>query len=201
MTVTSSNANDSVCADKYKTEGELTLAYIDDRAFDPKSVFENGFYGGFANYAWHIYTKHFGLMSGFGFSYRYIKVRNDTSFIDGGSFIKKREAYNYIDAHVVVKMRFSGGNQQKKNPGFLFELGTVYNFPMYCRYTGRYETNKKLTALGIHQFTDFRAFVNVGYYPALLFFEYRLGDFIMGRYPEMPFYTIGVKIVMPTITN
>jgi len=184
-----------------KSDAEINLAFVDNRWLDPKGVFTNGFMIGYGGHGWNAYSKHIGILYGGGMAFHYNEINTDTSFIDGGSYKKIRESYAYLDAHLDFKLRFSGGNQQawhEVSPKLLLELGAVYNFPLYFRYSGRYEGNKKNSAQGIHQFTDIRVFVNAGYYPFVFFYEYRLGDFVIGKYPELPRSTFGLRIFFDT---
>ncbi|PBQ31887.1 hypothetical protein CNR22_08935 [Sphingobacteriaceae bacterium] len=185
-------------------DGEFNLGYQNGRLQSPNSVFRSGFMIGMGLHSWKIKHRHFASIFGFGFNYHYIKIAGDTSFIAAPvSYKKTEEAYHYLNAHLDYKVRLCSRNQKSKTspPGFIAEVGAIYNFPLYFRYRGNYEGNKIIQAWGIHQFTDFRAFVNVGYYPFLFFYDYRLSDFVIGKYPEMPRSTFGIRILLATISN
>lgn len=180
-----------------RADGELNLGYMDYKVFDPSGVFTKYYMVGTGIHYWNAFRPHLGFLYGCGFNYRYTGVMKDTSFLETpSSYRKKWEGYNYLDFHGDVKLRLSSRHQQVRgNPsGLLLELGAIYNFPLYFRYTGRYEGNKRLTVQGIHQFTDLRVFINFGYTSLIFFCEYRLNDFVIGHYPEFPRYTFGIRI-------
>jgi hypothetical protein len=194
---TSEIMEDDTATYKNRTDMELNLAYTHDKWFNPNSIFTNGFLFGLGIHYWNAFSRHVGFLSGYGVTYRRNSVIKDTSFLAAASnYKKKREGFNYLDIHFDFKLRFSGGMQQKDfaKQKFLFELGAVYNFPLYFRYTERYDGNKMLQARGIHQFTDLRVFANAGYYPFVLFYECRLTDFVISGYPEVPRNTFGLRI-------
>jgi len=114
-------------------------------------------------------------------------------------FLSFRAETNYLDGHLEMKFRISSGNQQAStniSSKLTLDIGALYNAPIIFKHIVRYDNNKKIINNGLHQFTDFRAFVNFGYSEVLVYCEYRLFDFIIGNYPELPKYSRGLKFLM-----
>jgi hypothetical protein len=119
--------------------------------------------------------------------------------LNATQFKKKYECYNYLDGHLDMKFRISSGNQQSLNNGstkMLIDIGAIYNFPFIFKDVARYSDNKKITNSRLHQYTDVRAYVNIGFYPVVVFCEYRIFDFVIGNYPELPRYNAGIKFLL-----
>ena len=74
------------------------------------------------------------------------------------------------------------------------DVGLCYNLPLYYRQITRYPGDNKLVKNRLHQFTDVRAYVNIGFSQVLFFVEYRLSDFVMGANPEIPRYMAGIRL-------
>ena len=98
-----------------------------------------------------------------------------------------------------MKFRFSTLNQQAKDistKNIFFDIGAIYNFPIYFKQIIRFDNNTKLVNSFIHQYTDVRLYSNIGYKSGQLFMEYRPLNFIIGSLPEMPKYNIGLKFLI-----
>jgi hypothetical protein len=159
----------------------------------------NSFIGvGSTSYLWNPLSKHFGILTGAGIGYSNYKISNDTTFTSFRLIKKRDERYHYVDIHFDLKCRFTIGNQKINRtffPRFNLDIGVLYNFPLLFKHTTVYDNRKKIVNNGLHQFTDFRTYLNIGYTPVILFFEYRLSDFVISNYPEVLKYAIGIRFV------
>ncbi|ASS47692.1 MAG: hypothetical protein A3D31_17860 [Candidatus Fluviicola riflensis] len=148
---------------------------------------------------WYSFSKHVGVIVGAGVGITHSSFAKDTAFFDAPQFDKRYEYYNYLYLSPEAKIRFTLKNQQQDHfpvKGLMIDLGARYNFPFAFKHVGRFAGNTKIVDSGLHQFTDFRTFVSIGRTPVLVFAEYRLLDFILGNYPELPKYMVGIKIAL-----
>lgn len=185
---------------KVKYEGQVDFSYFKtDWINDNNSIITtNGGMGATAN-TWFAFSKHLGFVSGGGIGFSQHFFSDDTLLNTFPNLKKVSEHYNYINALFEMKFRISSGNQQKpfgKTNSVILDIGANYKFPFLFREVGRYEDDKKFVNKRLHQFTDLRAFVNFGYSPLIFYMEYRLSDFLIGNYTELPKYFIGIKLLM-----
>jgi hypothetical protein len=146
---------------------------------------------------WLPFSRHMGAQWGGGLGLSHYAFKNDTTFMTNFLLTKKYESYNYIDLHLDFKFRFTSGNQKKGNgswPGIVLDVGTKYYFPILFRHIAVYENSKKVINKHIHQFTDLRAYASFGISPVTFFYEQNLSDFIIGNYPELPKFRMGLRI-------
>jgi hypothetical protein len=134
-------------------------------------------------------SKHFGLGCLFGFGANYGYFKKDT--IPG----KKFERYAAVDLNMGLFFRFRSGNGFK-NPdkGFVLDAGAYYALPLMFRHAYDIGTHRAQD-LWIHQYKDFEAFARIGIRPVTIQAEYRLSDYILGNYPELPRLRIGIAFL------
>jgi hypothetical protein len=174
-----------------------SLGYFNNKWLEDKPAVTSCISAGFSGGHWWAFSPHAGFVLGGGLGFTHGSIAKDTTFADLPGWNKRYEYYNYLDAHLDVKFRFSAGNQQLNefNPAkWMIDLGASYYFPIAFKHITRFTGNQKLTGSFIHQYTDCRLFVNFGYAPALFFVEYRLFDFILGNYPELPTWNFGFRL-------
>lgn len=181
-----------------KTEAVFQLGYMDGNWLGQNSLLRQNYSAAVTFYGGETIGKHFKFMmgSGMGFSQHYFA--KDTTLLTGIPYSKKLERYTNITLNYEVKLRISSANlKETTNPKFFMDLGAGYYFPVLLNHTALYESGKKVVNRHIHQFKDFRAFVNIGFSPVTVFFEYRLADFILGKYAEFPRYNMGLRFIIP----
>ena len=182
---------------KLRDEIDLNLSYFQNAWANEKSGIRLGTSIGYTSSKWFAFSKHMGILPGLGFGLSHYSISNDTTFFHFNQRKKTYEYYNYLDGHFDVKLRFTINNQQADNSIFsepIFDIGAVYNLPIVFKHITRFENNIKVTNNNLHQFTDLRAYVNIGVNPLLIFFEYRLTDFLIGKYSEVSKYNTGIRI-------
>lgn len=181
---------------KHRLDTQLMMGYTNNRFFEDDPALTSSASVGFSQSAWFAFSRHFGFLTGGGMRFTHSSIAKDTSFMDQVALGKKYEYYNYLDVHATAALRLSTKNQQREYEfsGFTVDIGASYHLPLLFKHVARYGGNQKFMEGGLHQFTDVRAFVNIGYAPVLLFAEYRLSDFILGSYPELPILNFGMKI-------
>lgn len=128
-----------------------------------------------------------------GFNYSHSYYNSDTSQIT----LNKRtfERYTYLSIPLEAGFRLSTNNQrhQDENEGVLLEGSILYSAPVLFRHVVRYGMEKTITH-NLHQFKDLIVRAAIGYNYLLAFADYRLFDFIMGTYAELPKLTFGIKL-------
>lgn len=180
-----------------KMEMQINGSYMRNGWLNPTSIFQTSYSFGFTQFVWHPINKHIGLLAGSGLSISQYYFNKDTSNYPTIPYKKYYENYTYLALNMDLKFRLSTGNQQKTDyytSKFLIDIGALYNLPVVFKNIARYEGGNKMTTSFIHQFTDARAYINIGYVPVLFFVEYRLFNFIMGNYTEIEKIRVGIKI-------
>jgi len=149
---------------------------------------------------WSSFSKHVGFLVGSGIGINHSSISKDTVYFNAPQFKKQYEYYNYLYLSPEFKIRFTLKNQQHDYDfvvkGLILDIGARYNLPIAFKHVGRFTGSTKLIERGLHQYSDLRVFASIGRAPAMFFFEYRPFDFILGNYPELPKYTIGLKFVI-----
>lgn len=183
-------------------EGHISLSYLNGSWIEP-TYLKSCYTLGWSSYYWHTFSKHLGFSEGIGLGYNQYNFKHDTSFVNTPQFNTINEKYNYLDAHFDLKFRISSGNQQLNNmpTGWIIDIGLTYYVPVIFKHVIKFEDNKKLTNSRLHQFRDLRAFINLGYSHFSVFYEYRLSDFVLGNYPELPKYNAGIRFFIFTDLN
>lgn len=184
---------DTIALVKYDVK--TGFIYTDNSWFDEASPVKDHFslfvmQGGVASF-----SKHAAITGGGYYALSHSYFAKDSSLLSLTD--RKYERYSYLMAGPYLAVRFTSHNIRKTaSKGFLLDLGINYNFPVYFRHVAGYTGNAKMVHGNIHKFTDFRAFAHFGYYPIQLVFEYRPFDFIMGNYPQLPKYFVGIQCVI-----
>lgn len=107
------------------------------------------------------------------------------------------ERYFYWNFNAGVITRICAFNlQSKEGRGFFVDAFATYNLPIMFRHT-MVNGDHKIVDHRIHQFTDLSAGVRIGYYPVALQVEYRITDYLIAGYPEMPLLRFGISIMIP----
>ncbi len=149
---------------------------------------------------WSSFSKHIGFLVGSGIGINHSSISKDTVYFNVPQFKKQYEYYNYLYLSPEFKIRFTLKNQQHDYDSFvkglILDIGARYNLPIAFKHVGRFTGSTKLIERGLHQYTDLRFFASIGRAPAMVFFEYRPFDFILGNYPELPKYTVGLKFLI-----
>lgn len=149
-------------------------------------------------YDWKPFNRHIGRLVGGGISFGQYFFRKDSSFFSGeNQAIRKK--YNAWDLDVKYFFRFSQRTQQFKTErscGLILDIGLGYYLPFIFRQNTRYDHGLHVVQTRIHQFNDFRAIVNVGFYPVVLSAEYRINDFIGKNLSQLPRVEFGMKILI-----
>jgi len=182
---------------RHKQETQLTLGYFNNRWVEKNPGVTSSLYAGFTQSGWLAFSRHTGLLVGGGLGLSHASISRDTTYMKQPELSKRYEYYNYLDGHFDVRFRFSTGNQQldEFRPGkLLLDVGASYYLPLMFRHNAWYGGGKKMSNLGLHQFSDVRLYANLGFYTGMLFVEYRPFDFILGSYPEFPRYLVGFRI-------
>lgn len=182
-----------------RSEGQINLSFLNPNWIDKTSPLKSGATISLTGYKWFSFSKHFGLLAGMGFGYSYYGVSNDTTFINLTSVKKNWEYYNYLHVNGDLKFRITFGSQKKYShikPRTALDLGIIYYLPVVFRHIAWYDNDKKIVNKYLHQYTDLRAHVDFGISPVIIYAEYRLLDFIIKPYPEIPKYNFGVKLTL-----
>ncbi|HLP55611.1 MAG TPA: hypothetical protein VK151_11305 [Fluviicola sp.] len=148
---------------------------------------------------WSSFSKHFGVLFGGGIGIGHSSFSKDTVYFNAPQFDKRYEYFNYVYLNPEIKLRFTLKNQQHNDfmqKGLIIDIGARYNLPIVFKHIGRFAGNTKIVESSLHQFTDCRAFVSVGRAPVMVFAEYRLSDFILGNYPELPKFNTGIRFLL-----
>lgn len=183
-----------------KTEFQLGLGYFHSPWEDRNAMLRGNFYANYTVSAWLAFSKHVGLLMGSGFGASQHYFHKDAGLFENIPFQKVFERYASLTMNYELKMRFSTGDQKSKEMNsqkFFVDLGANYNLPIVFNHTAMYRGSKKLVERDIHNFTDFRAFVNIGFAPVTVFLEYRLSNFIKkDMYPQVSRFNAGVKFMI-----
>jgi hypothetical protein len=182
----------------YRTVTQLMVAYMNNNwAYNEPSLTSSAS-AGFGQSAWFPLSRNIGLLAGGGMTFTHSSIAKDTTFMHQSPLAKRYEYYNYLDLRADAAIRLSSKSQQADDfPGFTVDIGASYHLPLLFKHVARYGGNQKFMNGGLHEFTDCRVFLNVGYAPCLFFAEYRLLDFVLGSYPELPRWNFGLKIDIP----
>lgn len=181
-----------------KEEVQFTLGYLDSRWIEKNPVIINNFSLGVTAYYYAPFAKHFGFLIGVGAGFSQHYFSKDTSFMKSNLSKAKYERYSNLKLNIEAKFRVCSGNHRKSRhsrPMLTLDVGAGYYFPILFRHVANYDAGQKTVNRFIHQFTDVRAFVNFGFYPVTVFAEYRLSDFLIGNYPELPLYNVGLRFL------
>lgn len=184
---------------KDRAEGQLNLSYINPNWIDKTSSLKSGATIALTGYKWFSFSNHFGLLAGMGLGYSYYEVSNDTTFMNLTSVKKNWEYYNYLHVNGDLKFRITLGSQKKHyhlKPRTVLDFGIIYYLPVVFRHIAWYDNDKKIVNKYLHQYTDLRTHVDFGISPIVFYAEYRLLDFIIKPYPEIPKYTFGIKVTI-----
>ena len=184
---------------KQKNEGQLSIGYFNNDWVNKISPIKNNFSLGLTVYYWSAFSKHFGILGGYGLGISQHYFVKDTMFANSPQFQKKFERYTNFKLNCEIKFRISSGNQQLDGTltsKVIIDIGAGYYLPIAFRKVINYSENTKVINKYIHQFTDFRAFINFGFVPITFFCEYRLSDFLIGNYPELPKYDVGIRLLI-----
>ena len=113
------------------------------------------------------------------------------------SIAYKHERYFALNFSFAFMNRFTFfDNSKVDRSGTFLDIGATYELPVLFREV-QSDGNNKLVHRGIHQYTDVNAIVRLGYEHVSLTAEYRVLDFILGNYPEIPPLTLGLSILIP----
>lgn len=181
---------------KHRLDTQFELGYMNNKwAYDQPALTSSASFS-FTQSAWFAFSRHMGILTGGGFGLTHSSIAQDTTFMEQPLLKKWYEYYNYLDLHVTAALRWSTGNQQREfEPSkWTLDIGASYHLPLLFKHVARYKGNQKFMEGGLHQFTDCRVFAGIGYSQCLFFAEYRLFDFILGSYPELPTWNFGLKI-------
>lgn len=182
-----------------RTEGQINLSFLNPHWIDKSSSLSYGATLSLVGYKWFSFSKHFGLLTGLGAGFSNYKISSDTTFMNLTSANKKWEYYNYLHIDADFKFRITMGSQQKHahvKPRTVLDFGVVYYVPVVFRHVAGYDNNKKIINKYLHQYTDLRTHIDFGISPVILYAEYRMLDFIIKPYPEIPKYTVGIKLTV-----
>jgi hypothetical protein len=139
-------------------------------------------------------ANHFSFLTNVGSSITYEDFKNSQTL--NPAFIKKRErmlAWNFI---MGIGNRISFNNARvNATKGVIIDYGANYNFPLLFNHSIINGPNR-IVNKRIHQFTDFSTFVRIGYFPVTIIAEYRLSDYVISGYPEMPKLKFGIEILI-----
>lgn len=182
-----------------RIERQFEGGYFNNRWMETNAALIHSFSASYSGHYWMSFSKHVGILLGCGFGVNHSSFSKDTTFFNAPQFEKQYEYYNYLNLDPEFKLRFTLKNQQHSNDyfvkGLILDIGARYQFPLMFKHVGRFTGNTKIVESGLHQYSDLRLFANIGRAPVLVFAEYRPFDFILGNYPELPKYTIGLKFI------
>jgi hypothetical protein len=182
-----------------KSELQFSSTYLKSDWINGPGVIKTSYGLGFTMFSQPVVCRHFGILIGGGLGLSQHFFSRDTSFANVPTLKERYENYTYVNGHVEAKFRISQANQKlvEDVPKKLFmDIGVLYNIPIVFKQFIHYEDSKMIINNHLHQYTDTRVFVNIGFYHVSLFCEYRLFDFILGAYPELPTYNAGIKIMV-----
>ncbi len=180
-------------------ELQFNLSYLKSNWINTPSVIQSSYAFGFSMFSIPARGRHVGFLLGGGLGFSQHFFSKDTSFMSVSSLKKRSENYTYFNGHIEAKLRLSQQNQKLDEiitKKLVMDVGVLYNLPVLFKHYTYYEDNKKITNSRLHQYTDARAFVNIGWRYVAIYGEYRLFNFIIGKYPELPVYTIGLKLML-----
>lgn len=180
-----------------KYEPEMHFAYTSNTWMNSDPAVPYAFSIAMGGYHWQPWSKHVGGMIGGGWGFSHAQIASDTSFSMFNKIRKINEYSHYVYGQLDVRLRLTADNQKTMINGsqkLMADVGICYNLPLYYRQITRYPGDNKLVKNRLHQFTDARAYVNIGFSQVLFFVEYRLSDFVMGANPEIPRYMAGIRL-------
>lgn len=183
----------------HRIESQIEGGYFNNRLTETNPALTHSFSASYSGHYWVGFSKHVGVFLGCGLGLNHSSISKDTTFFNASQFEKRYEYYNYLYLNPEFKLRFTLKNQRDDYDflvnGLILDIGARYHFPLMFKHVGRFAGNTKIVESGLHQYSDLRFFANIGHAPVLFFAEYRPFDFVLGNYPELPKYTIGLKIV------
>lgn len=189
---------------KQKAEIQFGVGYFNGQWEDPASLLKKNFSINYSANGWTAFTKHFGLLYGGGIGISQHYFDKDTTLFPEIQHTKKTERYASVFINYELKVRFSTGNQQlvkgsdnMSSSKFFIDLGAGYYLPLLFNHTAVYKGSKKFIDRNIHNFNDFRTFVNIGFAPVSIYAEYRLSDFVRGNNPQLPKLHTGIRLLIP----
>jgi hypothetical protein len=145
---------------------------------------------GFNSSPYWSLSKNFAFGALIGSSVSYTSFEKDT--VPG----KKFERYFGLDFNTGLFFRINSGNAYTKpEKGFIIDAGAYYALPLLFRHAYSFN-NTRIQDRWIHQYTNFYAFARVGIKPVSIQAEYRLCDFILGNYPELPKFRVGIALLI-----
>lgn len=181
---------------KERLETELRYFYGDQHWRNQNTSNKWNLGIGLIQSAYYPVLRHMAIIPGGGFSLGYASNRinlADTSH----STLPKFNYYRYLTGDIEFKIRFSTGNQQLvqiKSGNVFLDLGIRYQLPIIFKRVDKYDYREKHISGFLNNYKDFRAFVNLGNQYGKVFFEYNLSNFIKYNNPQLPKFTIGVKV-------
>lgn len=187
---------DSISCD-YKTKYNsqiLPFFYGTNLFLEKDNPVKNEFGIGFSSMIVYSFSKYIGILYGPGIQFSQSYFTDDSSLIS----LQNRfwERYSGLSISMQAGFRISYNSLQEADyKGILLDGGIKYYFPVLFRHTAVY-SHKRISSFNIHQYTDVRAFVNIGVNDGGLFFEYRITDFISGNRPESPKFRIGINFFL-----
>ena len=181
---------------KDRMESQFAIGYFDEKWSPEKNTTKYAFSLEQSIYYWNAFSKHVGFLIGGGYHYAYapIRIQQDSIYPDPIKF----KHYHYFSGNLDLKLRFSSKNQQLVDLSasqLFFDIGLKYQLPIYFREITRFDAKTKLVKGYLHQFTDVRAYVNVGTSHVQVFAEYRPLSFVLGSYTELPKFNAGIKFL------
>jgi hypothetical protein len=154
---------------------------------------------GLSQYFWKRFSKNVGFLVGGGLGYTYSPLYIDKNLKKYNNQEVIKDFYSYFNCNIDFKIRFSTTNQRFSTiprKTLYFDIGTMYNIPLYLRNISKYDFNTKLVNSYINKYTDLKLYSNIGTDIIQLFMEYRLFDLFIGEFQELPKYNLGVKLMI-----
>jgi hypothetical protein len=177
------------------SKGEIKLgAYYGSNIPDGDNLFLNEFGFSFNQGGMATLSKHIGFIGSVGYDYSQTYFTKDSSLITLEN--RTLERYSSLNLNFSIGFRFATHNLRKYTlKGAFLDIGTTYYLPLRFRHVVVYDKDK-ISRRGIHEFTDWRAYAAIGWFPVQVFAEYRIMDFMKENYPELPQYRIGVRALI-----
>jgi hypothetical protein len=151
---------------------------------------EHSFQGSFVASWWGGISKSFDLGLSFGY-YGDLSSFRDTIAL---GYEANRQYYFGLGVRLEIKARTAFYEHRGTyDSGLFLDYGIAYKAPAVFRLYSKNEN--EMHSLGrLHDYTDFRPFVSVGFRPVSAVFEYRVNDFIKSPYPQAAKYNFGVRV-------
>lgn len=175
-------------------------SYLESKWYNEPSAIRSGFQLGADLKNHWAFSRNLSFFLGMGIAFEKYNFHRDSSQLTVQGFMVKKEMYTYWNTNVLAGFRITSNNQRinSETDRFYIDLGASYHIPLFFQHKMTNDQHQAFTTKRIHEYTDLRAFVNIGFSTVCLYADYKLLGFLKRDYAEPYKLTIGIKINLYT---